>query len=28
VLYDWSQFINLEPKELDKERGVIHEEWR
>ena len=28
VLYDWSQFINLDPKEIDKERGVIHEEWR
>ena len=28
VLNDWSQFVNLEPKEIDKERGVIHEEWR
>lgn len=28
VLNDWSLFINLEPKEIDKERGVIHEEWR
>lgn len=28
VLNDWSQFINLDPKEIDKERGVIHEEWR
>ena len=28
VLNDWSQFINLEPKEIDKERGIIHEEWR
>lgn len=28
MLNDWSQFINLEPKEIDKERGVIHEEWR
>ena len=28
VLNDWSQFINLEAKEIDKERGVIHEEWR
>lgn len=28
VLNDWSQYINLEPKEIDKERGVIHEEWR
>ena len=28
VLNDWSRFINLEPKEIDKERGVIHEEWR
>ena len=24
VLNDWSQYINLEPKEIDKERGVIH----
>ena len=28
VLNDWSQYINLDPKEIDKERGVIHEEWR
>ena len=28
VLNDWSHFINLEGKEIDKERGVIHEEWR
>ena len=28
VLNDWSQFILLEDKEIDKERGVIHEEWR
>ena len=28
VLNDWSHFILLEDKEIDKERGVIHEEWR
>ena len=28
VLNDWSQFILLEDKEIDKERGIIHEEWR
>ena len=28
VLNDWSQYILLEDKEIDKERGVIHEEWR
>lgn len=28
VLHDWSGFISLEDKEIDKERGVIHEEWR
>jgi len=28
ILYDWSDFITLEDKEIDKERGVILEEWR
>ncbi len=28
VLHDWSGFITLDGKEIDKERGVIREEWR
>lgn len=28
ILHDWSSFISLEEKEIDKERGVILEEWR
>ena len=28
VLHDWSSFISMEDKEIDAERGVIHEEWR
>ena len=28
VLYDWASAIALEDEEIDKERGVIHEEWR
>ena len=28
ILHDWSHFLLLEDKEIDKERGVIHEEWR
>ncbi|MCD4795017.1 MAG: insulinase family protein [Bacteroidales bacterium] len=28
VLHDWSCFISMEDKEIDLERGVIHEEWR
>lgn len=28
VLNDWSHYILLVDKEIDKERGVIHEEWR
>ena len=28
VLHDWSGFISMEPDEIDKERGVIREEWR
>ena len=28
ILHDWSNFILLKDSEIDKERGVIHEEWR
>ncbi|MDE5637714.1 MAG: insulinase family protein, partial [Alistipes sp.] len=28
ILHDWSQFITLDPKEIDNERGVIMEELR
>ncbi|WP_455075974.1 M16 family metallopeptidase, partial [Porphyromonas catoniae] len=28
ILHDWSNFISLEDKEIDLERGVIEEEWR
>lgn len=28
VLHDWSGFITLAGNEIDKERGVIREEWR
>lgn len=28
ILHDWSNDLALEPTEIDKERGVIHEEWR
>ena len=28
ILHDWSQFISLEPEEIDSERGVIMEELR
>ncbi len=28
VLHDWSNFVSLEDKEIDNERGVIREEWR
>lgn len=28
ILHDWSSFISLDGKEIDKERGVIREEWR
>lgn len=28
ILHDWSQFISLEPQEIDNERGVIMEELR
>ncbi len=28
ILHDWADALLLEPEEIDKERGVIHEEWR
>lgn len=28
ILYDWADGLTLDPQEIDKERGVIHEEWR
>ncbi len=28
ILHDWSDFITLDEKEIDLERGVISEEWR
>ena len=28
ILHDWSCDLTLNEKEIDKERGVIHEEWR
>lgn len=28
ILRDWSTGLTLDPEEIDKERGVIHEEWR
>ena len=28
ILHDWSHYLLLQDKEIDKERGVIHEEWR
>lgn len=28
VLHDWSNYILLKDEEIDKERGVIREEWR
>lgn len=28
VLHDWANELLLDPAEIDKERGVIHEEWR
>ena len=28
ILSDWSGALTLDPKEIDEERGVIHEEWR
>lgn len=28
ILRDWADGLTLDPDEIDKERGVIHEEWR
>ncbi len=28
VLHDWASEVSFEDEEIDKERGVIHEEWR
>lgn len=28
ILHDWSNDLLLQDEEIDKERGVIHEEWR
>ncbi len=28
ILHDWSSFLSLAEDEIDKERGVIREEWR
>ncbi|MBD5327503.1 MAG: insulinase family protein [Bacteroides sp.] len=28
ILHDWANELLLDPEEIDKERGVIHEEWR
>ncbi len=28
ILHDWSHYLLLKDEEIDKERGVIHEEWR
>lgn len=28
ILHDWSGYLDLEEEEIQKERGVIHEEWR
>ena len=28
ILHDWANDLLLDPKEIDSERGVIHEEWR
>ncbi|MGI6242638.1 MAG: M16 family metallopeptidase [Prevotella sp.] len=28
ILHDWANELTLDPVEIDKERGVIHEEWR
>ena len=28
ILHDWANELTLDPKEIDNERGVIHEEWR
>lgn len=28
IIHDWANELLLDPEEIDKERGVIHEEWR
>ena len=28
ILEDWSHLLSFEPEEIDKERGVVIEEWR
>ncbi len=28
ILHDWANALTLDPTEIDKERAVIHEEWR
>lgn len=28
ILHDWADGLLLDPEEINKERGVIHEEWR
>lgn len=28
ILHDWADGLLLDPQEIDKERGVIHQEWR
>lgn len=28
ILHDWANDLLLDPEEINKERGVIHEEWR
>ncbi len=28
ILHDWANDLTLDPAEIDKERGVIHQEWR
>lgn len=28
ILHDWADGLTLDPEEIDKERGVIHQEWR
>jgi zinc protease len=28
ILADWAQYVSFEPEEVDKERGVVIEEWR
>ncbi|MDE6557134.1 MAG: insulinase family protein, partial [Duncaniella sp.] len=28
ILHDWANDLTLDPQEIEKERGVIHQEWR